>query len=227
MGFLATPLDSAFGSRSKVRLLRLLVEQDRIVSAREAARLTGSTNPAMLAALDELAKLGLVDREISGRQFLCRANRDHKLFDVLQRLFLGESHWPELFFAAIRASLTGVEQKGGVRSGGRTPIVAAWIFGSVATGEDKPGSDIDLFVLTRTDRAVQPILERIGDNVARWRQEFGADVRPVVMSREQVATQLRNRNRFLTHAMRSARMIMGEIPRELRNGTTHNDTKSR
>lgn len=227
MGFLATPLDSAFGSRSKVRLLRLLVEQDRIVSAREAARLTGSTNPAMLAALDELAKLGLVHREISGRQFLCRANRDHKLFDVLQRLFLGESHWPELFFAAIRASLTGVEQKGGVRSGGRTPIVAAWIFGSVATGEDKPGSDIDLFVLTRTDRAVQPILERIGDNVARWRQEFGADVRPVVMSREQVATQLRNRNRFLTHAMRSARMIMGEIPRELRNGTTHNDTKSR
>lgn len=227
MGFLATPLDSAFGSRSKVRLLRLLVEQDRIVSAREAARLTGSTNPAMLAALDELARLGFIHREISGRQFLCRANRDHRLFDVLQRLFLGESHWPEMFFAAIRASLTGGERKGGVSSANQTPVIAAWLFGSVAAGEDKPGSDIDLFVLSRSDRAVQPILERIGDNVARWRKEFGADVRPVVMSREQVARQLRNDNRFLTQAIRSARVIMGEIPKELRNGKTHSNTKSR
>lgn len=227
MGFLTTPLDSAFGSRSKVRLLRLLVEQDRTVSAREAARLTGGTNPAMLAAVNELAKLGLIRREISGRQFLLRANRDHRLFEVLQRLFRDESQWSGMFFGAVRASLTGVGQKGGVLSGARTRVVAAWIFGSVATGEDKPGSDIDLFVLSRSDGAVQPILERIGDNVARWRNEFGADVRPVVMSREQVTTQLRNGNRFLTQAIRSARVIMGEIPRELRNGKTHNNTKSR
>lgn len=227
MGFLATPLDSAFGSRSKVRLLRLLVEQDRTVSAREAARLTGSTNPAMLAAVDELAKLGLIRREISGRQFLCRANRDHRLFEVLQRLFLGESQWPGIFFGDVRASLSGLEQKGRVVSGARTHVIAAWIFGSVAAGEDEPGSDIDLFVLSRSDGAVQPILERIGDNVARWRKEFGADVRPVVMSRKQVTTQLREDNRFLAQAIRSARVIMGEIPRELCNGKTHNNAKSR
>lgn len=227
MGFLVTPLDSALGSRSKVRLLRLLVEQDRIVSAREAARLTGSANPAMLAAINELARLGFIHREISGRQFLCRANRGHRLFDALQRLFLSESHWPEMFFCAIRASLTGVERKGAAISGDRSHVIAAWIFGSVATGEDKPGSDIDLFVLSRSERAVQPILDRIGDNMARWQKEFGADVRPVVMSREQVMTQLREDNRFLAQAIRSARVIMGEIPRELRNGKTHNNAKSR
>lgn len=214
MGFLATPLDSALGSRSKVRLLRLLVEQDRTVSAREAARLTGSTNPAMLAAVDELARLGFILREISGRQFLCRANRDHRLFEVLQQLFLGESQWPGMFFGDVRASLSGVERKDGALSVARPHVIAAWIFGSVASGEDKPGSDIDLFVLSRSDRAVQPILERIGDNMARWQKEFGADVRPVVMSREQVMTQLREGNRFLTQAIRSARVIMGEIPRE-------------
>ncbi|MEX1185900.1 MAG: nucleotidyltransferase domain-containing protein [Gemmatimonadaceae bacterium] len=227
MGFLTTPLDSAFGSRSKVRLLRLLVEQDRTVSAREAARLTGSTNPAMLAAVNELAKLGLIHREISGRQFLCRANRDHRLFKTFKRLFRDESHWPATFFDTIRASLTAVEQKGGIVSGGRAHVTAAWLFGSAATGEDKPGSDIDLFVLTSDDEGVQRILEAIADNVAGWRKEFGADVRPVVMAREQVATQLRKDNRFLRRAIRSARMIMGEIPRELCNGKTHNDTKNR
>lgn len=227
MGFLTTPLDSAFGSRSKVRLLRLLVEQDRTVSAREAARLTGSTNPAMLAAVNELAKLGLIHREISGRQFLCRANRDHRLFKTFKRLFRDESHWPAMFFDTVRASLTAVEQKGGIVSGGRAHVTAAWLFGSAATGEDKPGSDIDLFVLTSDDEGVQRILEAIADNVAGWRKEFGADVRPVVMAREQVATQLRKDNRFLRRAIRSARMIMGEIPRELCNGKTHNDTKNR
>lgn len=226
MGLLATPLDSALGSRSKVRLLRLLVEQDRIVSAREAARLTGGTNPAMLAAIDELAKMGLIHREISGRQFLCRANRDHRLFEAVRQLFSDEAQWTGMFFGAIRTGLAACQPTGdGSVARGRPLVVAAWLFGSVATGRDRPGSDVDLFVLSRTNAAVQPILEGVAEHVTRWQKEFGADVRPVVMSREQVITQLRGGSTFLRQAVRSARVIVGEIPKEFRIGKTDDDTK--
>lgn len=222
MGFLTTPLDQALNSTSKIRLLRLLIEQDRTVSAREAARLTGMSRTAILVAIEDLNELGLIQREESGRQFLCRANREHKLIRfALVPLFQAEVMWPEMVVTAIREVLVPRADKKAKTLG--KPI-AAWIFGSVARGRDKPESDFDLFVLTNTDDEAELVLERIGEAVPRWTNELGADVRPVVMSQSKALLQHERGNPLIRSALRDARMIFGEVPKEFPLGQTNEGT---
>lgn len=210
MGLLTTPLDQALSSRSKIRLLRVLIQQDRTVSARELGRLTSMSGPAILAALRDLAGLGLITRESSGRQFLCRANRAHMLVSsVLQPLFAAEAAWPAMLLASIRDLVT--------RKSGQ-PVIAAWIFGSVATGQDEPGSDLDLFVLTQSEGERTAVADHIAEAGATWTQQFGAEVRPVVMTVESVQAQLAAGSTFIQEAVRQARLVVGEIPHELRRG---------
>ncbi len=210
MGLLTTPLDQALSSRSKIRLLRVLIQQDRTVSARELTRLTSMSGPAILAALRDLAGLGLITRELSGRQFLCRANRAHMLVSsVLQPLFAAEAAWPAMLLASIRDLVT-------LKSG--QPVIAAWIFGSVATGQDEPGSDLDLFVLTRSEAERTAVADHIAEAGAAWTRQFGPEVRSVVMTVESARAQLAAGSPFIQEAVRQARLVIGEIPHELRRG---------
>ena len=210
MGSLTTPLDQALSSRSKIRLLRVLIQQHRTLSARELARLTSMSRPAILAAIADLAQLGLITREPSGRQFLCRANPAHKLVSsILQPLFAAEAEWPGLLMADLRDLVTP-------DSG--PSIVAAWIFGSVAEGKDEPGSDLDLFVLTRTEAERTAVADHIAGAGSAWTQQFGTEVKPVVMTVESAQAQLAAGSLFIQEAVRQARLIVGEIPRELRRG---------
>lgn len=223
MAFLSTPLDEALNSTSKIRLLRLLIEQDRTVSAREAARLTRMSNPAILGAIADLAELGLIVREQSGRQFLCRANYAHKLVEIaLKPLFAAETAWPELLFDAIRRVLASgngsADEDVGPSHLPRARVIAAWIFGSVARGQDEPESDLDLFVLTRTTTDATWVSERIAEAGSRWAEEFGADLRPVIMTLDNALSQHERGGSLIRNAITHARMVVGEIPQELRDG---------
>ena len=218
MSFFA-PLDDVLGSKSKVRILRLLVEQDRTVSAREAARLTGMSLPPILAAIDDLTGLGLISREESGNQFLCRANREHQLYKTaLKELFAAESRWASMVFSAIRGVLVPDDRSDAVAEATGGDVLVAWIFGSVAKGKDRPASDLDLFAITTDEVAAEQAMDRLTDSLAGWRKEFGTDVRPMVMSRARAVSGWRHGNTLLKNALKDPRIIFGAIPRELQRG---------
>jgi predicted nucleotidyltransferase/DNA-binding transcriptional ArsR family regulator len=219
MSFLATPLDRVLNSRSKVRVLRLLLGQDRSLSAREVARLTQTGIPSVLTAIEDLAKQGIIIREVSGRQFFCRANRDHVLVrNAILPLFNGEVQWPDALFDSIRTAFADVGRRGDAASPRLWPeIIAAWIFGSVAKGTDRPGSDLDLFVLLKNEDAKDDVIGRVIERSSEWLQFFGVDVKPMVMSVGKVRKELADGNRFLRDAIQHHRLIAGRIPPELRN----------
>ena len=229
MAYLSSPLDTALNSQSKLRILRLLIEQDRTVSAREASRLTGMSLPAIRGALESLVKAGLVDREISGRQFLCRANRQHLLVvQILAPLFASEARWPNMLFAEIRQVIASMETHAASKpSRAHFDLPAVWIFGSVAKGTDRPGSDLDLMFLARNDHTADVVSQAVGDELADLSHRLGMDVRPVVITVAQAKHQLEQHDYFMTAALRSARVVHGEIPAELNFGKTNQRTTSR
>jgi len=182
---------------------------------------------AILGAIDDLYKLGLIHREQSGKQFLCTPNRDHLLLKTLETLFTAEAEWTRLFFSAIRKAL-GISAAAYARPHNRrSDVMTAWIFGSIAADRDIPGSDVDLFVLTRNEDLVQAVGSRISDELERLRTQFGADVRPIVMSYHKAASQLSAGNRFISEALLNAQVITGEIPQKLRIGQANPNPKSR
>lgn len=212
MSQLTAPLDAILGSTSKVRLLRLLISDHQTASAREAARLTRMSAPAILQAAEELVALGLAVREESGHQVRLTANKDHALFALLHGLFAAEASWAAILFGAIRESLVpGRTETPGSWSPSLAsgPVVAAGVFGSTARGEDQPGSDLDLLVLVRTPDDADLIRSRIAEQAPRWRARFGITVSAVVMGFDRARRRHAAGDTLLAQAARDARMIVG------------------
>ena len=197
---LITPLDDIFAAASRVRLLRLLISDHHVVSARAAARLVGMSPPAILQAAEELVGLGLALREEGGHQIRLRANEDHVLFQLLRNLFAAEDLWPVTLFNSIREELVPVE------------VVAACVFGSMARGEDQPGSDFDLLVLVEAADDAMMVRDRLAEHAPSWRARFGINVSPVVIAVDRARTSYAAGNSLLIEAARDARMIIGAVP---------------
>jgi UTP:GlnB (protein PII) uridylyltransferase len=199
-------LDRILGTTSKVRLLRILCAQHRVFSARSLSRLSEITLPAVLKALADLEAEGVVAKETAGGQFLCRINREHALVrNALEPLFQAERAAADELFAALGAAVAAPKP------------LAAWVFGSVARGEERPGSDLDLFVLVAHEADLAPLEDHLLEEIPAWRTRFGCRVSPMLMTLERALAQAGAPGSMVRHAVADARVLTGEIPPALRD----------
>lgn len=144
----------------------LLLQPEQSFHLRELARITGSHAGTLVRELDKLTSAGLLHRSEVGNQVHYRANRDCFLFDDLAAIFR-KTHG---VVPLLREALLPYAQD----------IFSAWVFGSVASGADVSGSDIDLLVLgdvgfadlVRAVHPVQELLQREVNPVLYARGEF-------------------------------------------------------
>ncbi len=149
------------------RVLGLLFSQpDRSFQSAEVIRLAGSGTGAAHRVLTRLAAVGLVIVTRSGNQKHYRANRSSPIFEELHSLIVKTIGVVEPLRQVLEA------RAGDVR--------AAFVYGSIAKGTDKAGSDVDLMVVSdRLDHAdLFEILEPVESVLARR-------VNPTVMSRKE------------------------------------------
>ncbi len=164
---IAAPLDDTFASRGHVRVLRALagLPEGCSASAREIARRANVAHNRTSRILANLAEQGVADVERVARSDLYRLNRAHALFPLLERLFADErtirADLERFLRRRLRALVPGIDE--------------AYLFGSVARGESRLGSDIDLAVVVRrgkTDAAAEA-LAVLGREVRRG---FGSEL---------------------------------------------------
>ena len=123
-----------FGSRALQSLIvRFVLHPDGAPHFRELQRLTRGGVRSLQAALDRLQDRGLVYSEGQGNRRMVRANADHPGWDALRRMVRAFVEPREV----LREALAGIPG-----------IHAAFVFGSVARGEAREGSDVDLFVVS-------------------------------------------------------------------------------
>lgn len=129
-----TSLADALFSRVQLRVLSLLFGQpDRAFHASEVIRLAASGSGAVQRELKRLSEAGLIDTTLSANRKLYQANRKSPLFNELHSLVLKTAGLVE----PLRAALQPLAKR----------IDAAFVYGSVAKGSDRAGSDIDLMVI--------------------------------------------------------------------------------
>lgn len=136
------PLDAVLGSVANIRLLRVLSQHGGLIGAPELALNAGLSRPGTWKSLAELQGYGIVEAIGTGRSNLYRLSEDHPLSDGLRSLFARERDRVVKFLDSVR------------RSAGKLgkDVLAVWLFGSVARGDDVAASDLDLAVLVRTAR---------------------------------------------------------------------------
>lgn len=101
-------LDAVLGTRTRVRVLRVLCRQDDL-SGRRVAALAGLAPSACKAALEELAAMGLVLRTEEKGRTCHELNRSHRLLPGLERLFAEEARLPDKLLAAVRGRLAELD----------------------------------------------------------------------------------------------------------------------
>lgn len=164
------PLTSILGAKANVRVLRALFGHGGELAAPALVRQTDLAQSSVREALIGLEVLGIVRALGQGRVRLYRVERAHPLSAPLEALFQAEG---ERYQAIVEAIRNAVHEFG-------DDVLAAWIYGSVARGEDGATSDIDIAVVIKADevsRVADGIRERLMD--AEDRLVFHLSVVPV------------------------------------------------
>jgi len=130
----STSLADALFSRTQQRVLGVLYgDPERSFFASEIFRRAGSGRGAVQRELQRLTASGLARVTRIGNQKHYQANRDSPVFSELRSIVLKTSGLAEPLRKALRPL------------GGKIDL--AIIYGSVARGEDRPQSDVDVLVI--------------------------------------------------------------------------------
>ena len=155
------PLTRLFGDTAHVRLLRALSQHGDAQSATQLARATGLSAPGVLKALGSLETQGVVEVLGGGRSRVYRLASAHPLVQLLQPAFSEErARWDAL----QQALKTLLARQAGV--------LAAWLYGSVARGEDEPGSDVDVALLVEQRAAADRVRTELHELELRYGVHF-------------------------------------------------------
>jgi predicted nucleotidyltransferase len=166
-------LDDVLASRGHLRVLRALdaLPEDLGVSARDLARRAQLAHNRASEVLTSLTRLGLTRVQRAGRADLYQLNREHVLYPALHDLFDQETKVQTDLQRFLRRRLTKLAH-----------VREAFIFGSVARGESRAASDIDLALVmppSGPSAAEQTELEELAREVrTRFGSELGLHVSP-------------------------------------------------
>jgi predicted nucleotidyltransferase len=192
------------GSRSKVRLLRVLFGfPDLDFTGEDLGRKAGVSKPMTHKALSELVEENLVARRVAGRAYLYRLVPGSYSAKLVAPLFRDDDSPLEGLARLLRKKFEG------------SPVASATLYGSVVRGEEKPDSDIDIYLVLRreTDRGkVEALISETNRSVLAM---FGNRVSAIVKTLEEARRAYRGR-RSLELAVESEGKLLTGLPlREL------------
>jgi len=170
-------------------ILALLYGQaDRAFYLSEIVRLVRAGRGAVQRELARLARAGLLMRTEQGQQVYFQANPEAPVFDELRGLVRKTAGIVDL----LRLSLESLAAR----------IQTAFVFGSVARGEETARSDIDLLVVGDVS------LFDIVSATAGIRETLGRDLNPTVFPPAECAEKIRAKNHFLTTVLAGPKLYV-------------------
>lgn len=189
------PLTGIVGSKSRSEVFRLLFEQPgKELYLRELHRHTGLSIRPIQQELGNLETIGLIKARRDGNRVYYSANTEHPLFPEIRGLVEKTT--------GVKAILERALHDPNVK--------VAFIFGSVATGTAKPGSDLDLFVIGDLGlRKLTKLLSGVTDQVGR-------EINPHVMTAEEFGRKYRTKDHFISNVMESAKTFLIADENELK-----------
>jgi predicted nucleotidyltransferase len=134
-----SPVDSInlgsllFGSYRREVLAQLLLHPEQSLHLRELARLTGKSPGTLARELNVLADAGLLLRRRVGNQVHFQANPACPIYEELRGILKKTSGLADV----LREALQPLAGK----------IASAFVYGSIARGDERPGSDVDVMVV--------------------------------------------------------------------------------
>jgi predicted nucleotidyltransferase len=191
MRYMPTLAHQLFGQTRSAVLSALLLHPDASLHVRELARLTGASPGSLHRELRLLADLGLLLRQEVGRQVHYRANVAHPVHAEMAQLLRKTAGLADVLRAAVDPLGSKVE--------------LAFVYGSMASGTERPGSDVDLMVLGKASFA------DLARPLAAAQATLRREVNPTVMTKRAFAASLAHGDAFARSVMKGDKLwLKGE-----------------
>src|SRR3989344_3277931 len=138
-------LENILGSKAKIKLLRTLYKfRDKKWTIRELANFNKMNHFGVIYALRDLQDMNLIDVEYHGKSNLVTLN-DKSILIRLLRIFDFENNSRKELIKDIKNLLNN-------------KVISCILFGSVARGEERPNSDIDLLIIANNKKLVKDLI---------------------------------------------------------------------
>ncbi|MBC9176179.1 helix-turn-helix domain-containing protein [Pseudoroseomonas ludipueritiae] len=198
------PLSSILGTDAGVRLARELARHGGQLSAPDLVRRTGLAKASVARGLEALVGAGAVDTAGTGRSVLYRLRPEHPLAPALSALFEAEER---RFQNILEGARSAAEAAG-------PGLVALWLFGSVARGEDRADSDLDL-ALVGEPAALPRLADAFRDALVAPAGRMGFSPSVVALGTDDVARLAGQCDPWWMGVTRDAVPLVGQRPDDL------------
>jgi predicted nucleotidyltransferase len=181
--------EALFPKIRRKALALFLLNPDEKYYFREAVRLLGDSPGSLHRELTSLAAVGILAVEEIGIQKFYRANRDSPVFNELKSI-------AEKTFGIADVIRDVLQTKA------EDQIEVAWIYGSVAGGQDTSSSDIDLMVIGSLPfRELATILKPVEEQMQR-------PINPTLYSVTEFQKKVQDENHFLLNVLKSDKLFV-------------------
>jgi predicted nucleotidyltransferase len=180
-------LAELFPNPALVEVLSLfLLHPEKEFYQRGIAEATGNALRQVQRALTRIEHAGLVTKTRRGNMVYYQAEMMHPAFEDLKRAFLKTVALGD----ALREAIAPIS----------TRVKLAFVFGSLAHGEENARSDIDLFLVG--ELSLREITKLVGPFVS----ELGREFNPVVYPLEEFKKKVKEKHHFITEVMRGPKI---------------------
>ena len=187
-------LAELLSSRARAEIFRLLLSgTGEELHVREIERRSGLNDSTLRQELRKLVRLDLVQSRRDSNRVYYRAKTESPLYPEIRNLVLKTSGLSDV----LKSALTDKR------------IRVAFVFGSIAGGEEKAGSDVDLMVIGQLGlRDLSRLLSGIEEKIGR-------EVNPHVLREEEFRKRIRAKEHFVSSIMETPKMFIIGSQREL------------
>lgn len=186
MKFNASLID-ILNSKTKLKIVKFLLTHEASMSEREIASILKVSHMSINRTMRELSEANFVDFVTIGKAHLWKVNRKSYAFKVLSELIKGISHIKDPLDDLKDMILTNIP---------KTLIKKVVLFGSVAKGGEKTGSDIDIFFLVKDSGDKEKFgsaLEKLSNACL---ETYGNRLSPYILTEQE--TKKKARAKFLS-----------------------------
>jgi predicted nucleotidyltransferase len=174
--FSSSPLD-VLTSKTKLKIIKFLLTHQAQMSEREIASILKVSHMSVNRTLRELAEFNFVNFITIGKAHLWSVNRKSYAFKVLSEMIKGVS--------SITDPLEDLKKTIGENLS-KNLIKKIVLFGSIAKGQERPNSDIDIFVLVKNETAKKKIESSIDKLSNLCLETFGNRLAPYVLTEQEM-----------------------------------------
>jgi DNA-binding transcriptional ArsR family regulator len=182
------PLDALLPKTRQGILAATLVQPQKAWFVSELARRMEVPSSSLQRELQDLTQAGILKSHRQGRMVYYQANTDSPLFSDLRGLLLKTVGLVDVLADALKPLAS--------------KLVLAFVYGSIASGQEQSDSDIDLMIVGSASPSALALPLR------RAREVLGREINPTVYSTAEFTKKRTANDRFLAQVLTKPKLLV-------------------